>query len=557
MSPGTPPYRKQGRGADAQDENGSPGHVRNLFTSLSIDDDGSAVAQNHYLTPPREKAPPPKVFGRPDDQGTRTTPFNFKLLYNATPQPSPEPNRIHRDSSPSQAAETAIRSLNISNSRVSDISTVSIDEHVQPYDVRNEKPPTNRTFFKPQFQAQLTRGIHIAESLASDLGRCRPKSGSNIHRLLDDAQKLSDFQATDTRIVALLGDSGEGKSSVINSLLHCPGVAQTSDSGTACTSVITEYRLKASHHTAPFTIEVEYLEDEEIEEVVRELLWDYRQLYLPGAEQELNAEEYKKCCEQSELAWSTLEAAFGDQRGFKKELLRDNSDEAKKRALDSFSQWIQELHWPEGGRNGIWQSTAQDAEECCEKTGQFMENRLWPFTKVVRIFLSAQVLKTGIILADLPGLRDTNLARVRATERYLLKADHIFIIAKISRAISDQSLKSSLYTALAQHIPHEWNDSAGRFLNVSVICTKTEEINFDTLKAKFCGPQKPISKEVFQELDRKIKLAKNTGDEKAKKLLKLEREFLLIKARNEFVKAGLQRAYAEKVENKTLEVFCV
>lgn len=31
----------------------------------------------------------------------------------------------------------------------------------------------------------------------------------------------------------------------------------------------------------------------------------------------------------------------------------------------------------------------------------------------------------------------------------------------------------------------------------------------------------------------------------------------MIKARNEFVKAGLQRAYAEKVENKTLEVFGV
>ena len=105
---------------------------------------------------------------------------------------------------------------------------------------------------------------------------------------------------------------------------------------------------------------------------------------MPGVEQELNADEYKKCCEQSELAWSTLGAAFGDRREFKKELLRDNSDEAKERALALLLQWTQELDWPEGGSDGMWRSTAQDAEECCEKIGRFMENRLWPFTKVVR-----------------------------------------------------------------------------------------------------------------------------------------------------------------------------
>lgn len=554
MRPATPP---EGRGANAQNQNSKPGHVESLFKSLSINEDDSTIAQNKYLTPPRENAPP-KVFGSPENQGSGQTPFDFRFLYNATPQPSPKPNRSGRGGGPSQAADTAGPSLNLPNNRrISDVSTISVDERAPPYDVRDEQPPTNAVFFNPQFQTQLTRGIHIAESLACDLGHCRPKSGSNVRRLLDDARRLSNFQTQDTRIVALLGDSGEGKSSVINSLLHCHGVAQTSDDGTACTSVITEYRLKAPHHSAPFTIEVEYLSEAEIEEIVKELLWDYRQLYLPGVEQELNADEYKKCCEQSELAWSTLGAAFGDRREFRKELLRDSSDEAKERALALLLQWTQELDWPEGGSDGMWRSTAQDAEECCEKTGQFMENRLWPFTKVVRIYLSAQVLKTGIVLADLPGLRDTNLARVRATERYLLKADHIFIIAKISRAISDQSLKSSLYTALAQHIPNEWDESAGSFLNVSVVCTKTEEINFDTLKAKFCGPGKPISKAEFQELDRKIKQAKGSGDEKAKKQLKLEREFLLIKARNQFVKAGLQRAYAEKVEGKTLEVFCV
>jgi len=72
------------------------------------------------------------------------------------------------------------------------------------------------------------------------------------------------------------------------------------------------------------------------------------------------------------------------------------------------------------------------------------------------------------------GLQDTNLARVRATQTYLMKCDHVFIVAKISRAITDQSLKSSLYDVLARHVPLEWEESAGKSLNLAIVCTKSE-----------------------------------------------------------------------------------
>jgi hypothetical protein len=74
------------------------------------------------------------------------------------------------------------------------------------------------------------------------------------------------------------------------------------------------------------------------------------------------------------------------------------------------------------------------------------------------------------------GLQDTNLARVRATQMYLMKCDHVFVVAQISRAITDQSLKSSLYNILARHVPCEWEESGGKRLKVSVVCTKSEVI---------------------------------------------------------------------------------
>jgi hypothetical protein len=72
------------------------------------------------------------------------------------------------------------------------------------------------------------------------------------------------------------------------------------------------------------------------------------------------------------------------------------------------------------------------------------------------------------------GLHDTNLARVRATQNYLLRCNNIFIVAKISRAVTDQSLKSSLFSALSLHIPLEWEESGGKSLNIAVVCTRSE-----------------------------------------------------------------------------------
>ena len=215
MRPATP---------NAHNENSKPDNVESLFKSLSMKD--STIAQNKFLTPPRENAPP-KVFGSPENQGVGHTPFDFRFLYNATPQPSPKPSRGGRGGGRSQAGDTAGSSFNLADRRISDVSTTSVDECAPPYDVRDEQPPTNAVFFKPQFQAQLTRGIHIAESLARDLGHCRPKSGSNVRRLLDDARSLSNFQTQDTRIVALLGDSGEGgRASALKRMLMSADCAQ-------------------------------------------------------------------------------------------------------------------------------------------------------------------------------------------------------------------------------------------------------------------------------------------------------------------------------------------
>lgn len=55
-----------------------------------------------------------------------------------------------------------------------------------------------------------------------------------------------------------------------------------------------------------------------------------------------------------------------------------------------------------------------------------------------------------------------------------MKCDNVFIVAKISRAITDQSLKSSLYNILARHAPIEFEESGAKNLNLAIVCTKSE-----------------------------------------------------------------------------------
>lgn len=148
---------------------------------------------------------------------------------------------------------------------------------------------------------------------------------------------------------------------------------------------MTEYRQKKPEHVAPITIEVEYLSTSGMKELVTELLWSYRQLYLPGVESDETPEQdYARYMRESDQAWSALQSAFRHQRQFTKEFLRDMSEGALEKITNQVLQWVSEIEWPSGGNDGFWVSTAQTAEECCEKTKVFMQDKYWPFTKIIR-----------------------------------------------------------------------------------------------------------------------------------------------------------------------------
>lgn len=132
---------------------------------------------------------------------------------------------------------------------ISDASDVSdnndSNDSMATYDVRDEQAPLE-PFFTPGFQAALKNGLGIANKVVSAIEKLIGSSepSRDLQRLLQDARKLETYESSDTRTIAVLGDSGEGnckfwpgttalanvftgKSSLINALLHFPEIAKT------------------------------------------------------------------------------------------------------------------------------------------------------------------------------------------------------------------------------------------------------------------------------------------------------------------------------------------
>ncbi|KAE8140646.1 hypothetical protein BDV38DRAFT_240075 [Aspergillus pseudotamarii] len=414
----------------------------------------------------------------------------YGRLFNATPEPTPEPSRIqptlNRDSAVDGLAGDLEDShlhyggppsddgdqLSEGDDEDGDDATDSDDSSL--YNVRCERLP-----HAPIYNAGLQEILRDIKSqlsvLQNDIDRC-PLSrdrDSDLFQLREKVRMLNELDCPETRTVGFIGNSGVGKSRLINSLLDQEGLARSSGDGAACTSVVTEFRHTDARHPNRYSIDVDYMNEEEVKELLEELVQSFRMYYTDLYRDVTSIEEQERIRDRSTRAWSTLKSLFRDQPGLTHEFLSDQTDSALSGILERLKDWAAQSCTRRPGGAALQHTIIPgNVQECRSHLDMLTmdprgesEVAIWPLIKLIRVYLRSPVLKTGLVLADLPGFHDLNFARVRATERYLRHSCHeVFLVAPISRCVSDQSIEE-IKRRCAQGQP------------LRIVCTRSEEVN--------------------------------------------------------------------------------
>lgn len=90
--------------------------------------------------------------------------------------------------------------------------STQISNSAAPYNVQGEPEPS-KEFFSPTFQRSLAEGLAVAGEAAESMAALNSLADLNPdgQDLLAQAKTLAKFHASETRRVAILGDSGEGQ----------------------------------------------------------------------------------------------------------------------------------------------------------------------------------------------------------------------------------------------------------------------------------------------------------------------------------------------------------
>ncbi|QKX56123.1 uncharacterized protein TRUGW13939_03223 [Talaromyces rugulosus] len=495
----------------------------------------------------------------------------LEIGHSRQPTQSPEPNDLLAHASTATTTRQSLSRPTTPSRRRRSSSGIDRSSHK----VEDEEPP-QVLFYEREVPAILTTARNITARLAQflSISDLHQDQNSRIQNAYQTAIRLSTFQPSSVRIVGFVGDSGVGKSSLINSLLDRAEFTRASNSGAACTCVVTEYHF---HDRDDYFIEIEYFTMQELRRQFEQLLGAYRQHKFPESPT-MSAADREDLGKNAALAQSTFRASFRNKLDDHPEVLDTLpfSD-----AIDTMMGWVEQVLPSLGTQENSLRESFSDINQCSNRltvlaseTDERDQAYSWPLIRKLKVYLRSHILSRGLILADLPGLRDLNYARQNVTERYVRQCDLVFAIARIGRAKSDAGVKEVFQLARQASLP-----------NIAVVCTQSDaivpiqtrkdypresnrilEIEQDVLDQKGIlasleqeyidfGDFPPTSMEesqdrfeVQQERDRALKLLSE---------LEFQLSHYIINIRNRDVSSYLQSLYNSDLREGNLKTFCI
>lgn len=226
-------------------------------------------------------------------------------------------------------------------------------------------------------------------------------------------------------VIGVVGATGSGKSSIINAVLGETQLVPT-NCMRACTAVVTEISWNES--PTNYRAKIEFVSRREWQDELQLLLGDI----LSSGKVTTNIND-----DNSEAG-----IAFAKVQAVHPHLNRNNLAQADVNELLS-CDYIKEVVGTEIEFN------TPTAEELHEKIQKYVDSKeklaedyaqhglgesptldeiaYWPLIRTVRIYTKAEVLKSGSVLVDLPGVADSNAARAAIAQKYLQNCAALWI----------------------------------------------------------------------------------------------------------------------------------
>ncbi|EAW23182.1 uncharacterized protein NFIA_018830 [Aspergillus fischeri NRRL 181] len=264
-----------------------------------------------------------------------------------------------------------------------------------------------------------------------------------ISELLESARKPK-------VVIGVLGATGAGKSSLINAIIDEKGILATN-----CMRAATAVATEVAYNDGPrrYKAEVQFIQPEEwkreLEIMCHEMLDENPDINAIKTTREKIKAVYPEL-DYGNLADTTMERLLGHPRIANllgSSLLIEEDD--TRIFADKLKPYIDSKSGTARGDAG-----------------------LWPLIKRVYLYVKAQALATGAVLVDLPGLYDSNAARVAVADDYLKRCAAHWIVAPINRAVDDKIAQSLVNKHLKSQMIFDCICDSLTF-----ICTKTDDIS--------------------------------------------------------------------------------
>ncbi|KAJ4381797.1 hypothetical protein N0V86_003162 [Didymella sp. IMI 355093] len=386
------------------------------------------------------------------------------------------------------------------------------EEEVAPHDPNSQTRP-RLPIYHPGFQLaeDITQKIlqtFIQFITASIQGGY---DDDEAQRLRNEIIRKKPINYQDAVRLAVAGDTGVGKSALLNALL---GV---SDSGGACTCVITEFRQSKPTQSTPFAAEVKFFCLEVCKNLVKGL---FTQWFNVKAKQRENPDELddKELSEMS-TARDCLQELFADRLEFgSAEMFMNTATSTKdSKVLSQLMRWTTEIYQQfikEGETSVCFE--ASTPEELAEQYHPFTRSvpnasfdgkplrfTPWPLVEVVQVFLASPILAQNVIIADVPGVSDVNLFRVENAAQYLQKCSTTIVVGKIDRLQDNVAFRQQYMDAYRRR----------RSGSVVLVATRSDDLNDENGSTLILDPatesQMSTISEKLLDVEKKIKLTVN------------------------------------------------